>query len=55
MITLLLLREKMLPRLEHAHYTLLTDASLRENEEEKPIERFIEIVRDSLRYHVNTD
>ncbi len=45
-----LLREQMLPLLESLHYTVLTDAAVREDEEQKPIARFSELLRESVHW-----
>jgi hypothetical protein len=53
MITIFLLRNKLLPLLEHVHHALLPDASLLEEDQEKPISRFSELLKEGVRYHVN--
>ena len=52
-MTLVLLRKKLLPTLEYLRYTLLQDASLREDEDEKPVERFFEIVTEALHWQLH--
>jgi hypothetical protein len=51
-IAILLFRKKMLPAFEHMHY-ILPDAALRESGEEKPIARFLEVVKEALQYQLH--
>jgi hypothetical protein len=52
-VAFLLFREKILHRLEHMHHRLLPDASFRENGAEKPMEKFVEIAKGSIRHKVS--
>ena len=53
MMTLVLFRKQLLPTLEYLHRVFLQDASFKEGEEEKPVERFFEIAKEALhwRFH----
>src|SRR6266571_2084731 len=51
--TMTLLRKKLVPTFEYLRYTLLQDASLREDEGEKAIERFFEIVKEALHWQMH--
>jgi hypothetical protein len=51
-IAILLFRKKMLPAFEHLHY-ILPDASIREDEEERPIARFLELIKEALQYQLH--
>jgi hypothetical protein len=49
-LTFLLFRKNLIGLLEGMHHTLLPDAALHEDEEERPITRFAELLNEALRY-----
>jgi hypothetical protein len=52
-LTLLLLRESVLPTLEALLLTDLKDGTLREDVDRKPIARFLEVLKEALRWRVH--
>jgi hypothetical protein len=49
-LAFLLFRENLIPLLENIHYRLLPDASLHEEDEEKPMARFADLLKEARRY-----
>lgn len=50
MMTLALFRKQLLSTLDYLHRVVLQGASLREGQEEKPVERFFEIAKEALHW-----
>lgn len=49
-LTFLLFRENLIALLENIHYRLLPDASLYEENEENPVTRFLDLLKEAVRY-----
>lgn len=53
MIKLFLFRKKLLPALEHLHYRILPDASVREDGDDKPVARFAELIKEAATHQLH--